>query len=206
MAASDPWSWEEDAFPPVAFCVRVLVQDGLSIPPFDRHAEGDGRLREVGLDAGIWREWLTSILRQRTTLAQTARVVGRGGELSPISAEARSATEVVRAPGSFCGGSSLLRERLEDLWGAYAPIGEAWKWRMSEVGRRLGAGHQQRALWNALRPFHDRLPTLAVFLIDYPEPVEMVLPPTACLIAPSENPEAYGRQVVAVAKRLAEPN
>jgi hypothetical protein len=49
--ASGQWHWSGDALPPVAFCVRALVLDGLAVPPFDRHPDRDGRLREIGLDA-----------------------------------------------------------------------------------------------------------------------------------------------------------
>ena len=81
---------------------------------------------------------------------------------------------------------------------------------MANVGcceRRLhGSGRQQRALWNALVPFHHRLPTLVVFLVDYVEPVTMALPPTTCLIAPEDDPKEFGRQVVAAATALASAN
>jgi hypothetical protein len=96
--------------------------------------------------------------------------------------------------------------RLDVLWDAYAPIGEAWQGRMSDVGRRLGSGRQQRALWQALTPFHERLPALSVFLVDYPVPVVMPLPPTACLIAPAKVAGEYGRQLVAAARQLATPS
>lgn len=203
VGSSDHWSWEEDAFPPVAFCVQALVQDGLLVPPFERHADGDGRLRALGLDAAVWREWVISTLHQRATLAEFARALGTQGNQEPIRATARTAGDVLRVPGSFCAGPNELRDRLSELWEGYAPIGETWKRRMSEVRPRFGSGPQQRALWNALTPFHDRLPTLSVFLVEYSEPVVMPLPPTTCLIAPAEDPEGYGRQVVAAASWLA---
>lgn len=119
---------------------------------------------------------------------------------------ARAAGEVLRVPGSFCPGPNELRARLDRLWDAYAADGETWKRRMSDIGRRFGSGRQQRALWQALRPFHERLATLSVFLVDYPEPVVMPLPPAACLIAPVEDPGEHGRQVVAAASRLVTPS
>jgi hypothetical protein len=198
----DRWSWEVDAFPPVAFCVDALVRDGLAVPPFDRHADGDRRLRAMGLDAAVWQEWLRSIIGQRRTLARVARSIANGGDREAPRSSALVAGDVLRIPGSFCGGPRELRDRLNDAWEAFAPSGEAWKRQMSEdIPHWLGPG-QQRSLWKALLPFHDRLPMLSVFLVAYPVPVVMALPPTTCLIAPAKEPEAYGGQVVAAAGQL----
>ncbi len=199
----DRWSWEEDAFSPVAFCVEALVVDGLNVPPFDRHAEGNGRLRAVGLDALIWRDWLTSLLQQRALLATAWQELASGLDDDAGREAARAAAEVVRAPGAFCPGPPQLRDRLFQLWKSYVPVGEAWKRRMSDGARSRFAPGPQRRLWKDLRPFHDRLPTISVFLIAYPEPVMLALPPTSCLIAPADGAEAYGRQVVAAAMELA---
>jgi hypothetical protein len=197
------WYWAEDAFPPVAFCVRALVVDGLSVPPFDRHDEGDGRLRQLGLDADLWRDWVAAIVRQHATIGELARTFGTPDARGPLQEQARAAAEVLRLPGSFCPGPIELRARLDDLFTDYAPAGKDWKRRMSDVPRLHGSGRQQRALWNALTPFHDRLAPLSVFLVDYAEPAIMPLPPATCLIAPAADPEAYGRQLVEAASRLA---
>jgi hypothetical protein len=197
LGSSDRWHWSEDAFPPVAFCVRALVLDGLAVPPFDRHSGGDGRLRALGLDAETWGRWLAALVRQHATIAELAPVAA-----SPESRGPMLAAEVLRTPGSFCPGPVELQNRLDELFTEYEPSGEAWKWRMSDARRLHGSGRQQRALWNALLPFHDRLPTLAVLLVDYVEPVMMPMPPTTCLIAPEDDPERFARQVVAAATAL----
>jgi len=72
-----------------------------------------------------------------------------------------------------------------------------------DVPRLHGSGREQRALWKALTPFHDRLAPLSVFLVEYPEPVVMPLPPATCLIAPAADPEGYGGQLVEAAGLLA---
>jgi hypothetical protein len=200
---SGHWYWSGDAFPPVSFCVRALVLDGLAVPPFDRHGEGDGRLRELGLDAEVWRAWVDSVLERQTAMMEHARTLGTPEARGPALERARAAAEVLRLPGSFCPGPEELRARLNELFADYAPAGEAWKRRMSEASRLHGSGRQQRALWRALTPFHDRLTTLSVFLVDYTEPVMMPLPPTTCLIAPDDDPERFARQVVAAAAALA---
>lgn len=70
------------------------------------------------------------------------------------------------------------------------------------VRNRL-APHAQRWLWKALVPFHDRLSTISVFLVDYPVPVVRAVPPTTCLIAPATGSADYARQVLAAAEQLA---
>ncbi len=197
------WHWSEDALPPVSFCVHALVLDGLRVPPFDRHADGDGRLRDLGLDAATWRAWVAAVLEQRAIAGDYARTLATPDARGPLLERVRAAGEVLRAPGSFCPASQELRARLNELFADYAPAGEEWKRRMSEASRLHGSGSQQRALWKALTPFHDRLATLSVFLVEYDVPAVMPLPPTSCLIAPYAEPEGFGRQVVAAATALA---
>lgn len=201
--SSDHWYWSEDAFPPVSFCVRALVLDGLAVPPFNRHADGDGALRQLGLDAEVWREWVASVLRQHATIGEHGRALGTPDARGPLRERARAAAEVLRLPGSFCPGPVELREHLDDLFTDYAPAGEDWKRRMSGVPRLHGSPRQQRALWKALTRFHDRPAPLSVFLVEYTEPVVMPLPPATCLIAPEQDPEGYGRQMISAATALA---
>jgi hypothetical protein len=200
--STDRWSWSEDAEPAVAFCVHALVHDGLTVPPFDQHPDGAGTLREAGLDASMWREWVEAVLRQWAVLSAVARNLGGNRDQRDLLASVRAAGEVLRAPGSFCPGSPELQRRLDDLWIAYQPVGEVWKERMT-VGEE-GVRHrlEGRWTWDALLPFHDRLPTISVFLVAYPVPVVMALPPTTCLIAPGDGPDAYGRQVLDAASQL----
>jgi hypothetical protein len=200
--STDRWSWSEDAVLPVAFFIHALVHDGLTVPPFDQHGGGDATLREAGLDASMWREWVEAVLRQWAVLSAVARNLGGNRDQRDLLASARAAGEVLRAPGSFCPGSPELQRRLDDLWIAYQPVGEVWKERMT-VGEE-GVRHrlEGRWTWDALLPFHDRLPTISVFLVAYPVPVVMALPPTTCLIAPGSGPESYGRQVLDAASQL----
>jgi len=41
----------------IDFCVWVLEQDGLQVPPFDCHPDGDGSLRTRGMTAETWLDW-----------------------------------------------------------------------------------------------------------------------------------------------------
>jgi hypothetical protein len=199
---SDGWFWSEDASPPIAFCVHALVQDGLRVRPFDRHPEGDGTLRARELDAHTWNAWLSAVV------AAQSRLSGRVGapDWPPDRAGLATLVEAASAPVALCPGTPELRVRLGELWVEYQPIGERWKWDLTSgprgVRNRLAPG-EQRWLWKALVPFHDRLPTLSVFLVDYPVPVVMPRPPATCLIAPADTSADYARQVLSAAELLA---
>jgi hypothetical protein len=158
---SDGWSWSEDASPPIAFCVHVLVWDGLRVPPFDRHPEGDGTLRARGLDAQTWNAWLPAVVAAQGRLSKRVR------EPEWLADRAGLATlvEAAMTPVALCPGTPELRARLGELWTDYLPKGERWKQDLTSgpqgVRNRLAPG-EQRWLWKALVPFHDRLPTLSV--------------------------------------------
>lgn len=197
------WHWSEDAFPPVAFCIHALILDGLRVPPFDRHGDGDARLRALGLDAAMWRAWVAVVVEQRAIAGELARALGTPEARGPLLERALRRPRLFGLPASLCPGSDELRARLDALFTDYRPAGDAWKRRIADPRHRLGSASQQRALWNALTPFHDRLATLSVFLVEYGEAVVIPLPPTACLIVPRADGEGYGRQVIAAAEALA---
>jgi hypothetical protein len=92
------------------FCVWVLEQDGLRVPLFDRHPEGDGRLRAAGLDADSWRRWL-------------AAAVANGREADRILAAARppnwNATRALRRPELAWRGNPRVGTLLVDLAAAH---------------------------------------------------------------------------------------
>lgn len=90
--STDRWFWSEDVDVAVDFCVRALRHDGLRVPPFDRHPDGDGSLRALGLDTGSWRRWLDAVLerlerldahiRQPDSRAHQPRRAGSGARSS----------------------------------------------------------------------------------------------------------------------------
>jgi hypothetical protein len=46
----------------VDFCIWVLEIDGLRVPPFDQHPEGNRILQNVGVNADSWRQWLSTVV------------------------------------------------------------------------------------------------------------------------------------------------
>src|SRR3990172_8178654 len=95
----DRWYWTGGAFSPRSFCIRALVLDGLAIPPFDRHTDGDGRLRELGLDAETWHAWVASVLRQHAIMGEHARTLGSPEARGPLLERALAAAKVISEPG-----------------------------------------------------------------------------------------------------------
>jgi hypothetical protein len=54
-----------DFDPGIQFAVWTLVHDGLQVPPYTAHPEGDGALRTLGLTAGDWRAWMQGFVADR---------------------------------------------------------------------------------------------------------------------------------------------
>lgn len=46
----------------VDFCVWILEQDGLQVPPFDLHPKRDGQLQAAGLRAAEWQQWFSQVV------------------------------------------------------------------------------------------------------------------------------------------------
>lgn len=57
-----PWGFHIGFNIMVDFCVWVLEIDGLHVPPFDRHPDGNGTLRARGMDASAWQEWVAMVV------------------------------------------------------------------------------------------------------------------------------------------------
>lgn len=199
----DRWFWSEDVDVAVDFCVRALRHDGLRVPPFDRHPDGDGSLRTVGLDPRGWRRWLDTVLEGLERLDAHIRLPDR-------RAHPRALAEIGQAlgrPGGLCPCGPDLQTRLDRLWAAHGPAADAWKRAMTDKpGLARLAPTEAHRLWRSIEPFHARLPTLRVFLVDYPEPVVMTIPPTTCLVArdPADRDgSAYVRALATAAGELA---
>lgn len=187
----------------VDFCIRALRHDGLRVAPFDRHPAGDGALRDLGLEPRSWSVWLREVVRQVELLDGHLRQPDLGGHRRAIANISRSPDR----PRALCPGDRELRARLDELWTAHKPVADAWKRAITGRPRheipRIG---EARRLWRALEPFRARLPTLRIFLVDYPVPVFMTIPPSTCLIARDATDaerSKYARTLVAAAAELA---
>jgi hypothetical protein len=206
FGSNDRWTWSSDAFAPLWFCVRTLTYDGLRVPPFDQHPDGDGRLRALGLDADMWQRWVAAVLRQNDDMGEFARSV-RPNEPPTESERQRilEASNVLVRPGSFCPGPNDLKRELDDMFVPLYHVGEEWRQRaFLEMLSPDGSAGQARQIWKGLLPFHKRLPTFKVFIVEYPAAVVMTVPPSTAVISPATRTAGYGQQVIAAASTLAD--
>lgn len=202
--SSDRWTWSMDVERSVDFCVYALRRDGLRVAPFDQHPEGDGSLRANGLDAESWQAWLTSVLDAHGRL----KAISSAGDLSQVERQQiKEAFDAFSAPAGLCPGSSELRAQLEALWVEYEPTGLRWEDSLTggptgRVSRFLT--RPARQIWKGLLPYHERLATLQVYLVDYPAPAVLTVPPLTCVIAPATaDRDGFAGQVVSAAEMLA---
>jgi hypothetical protein len=62
LGSSNRWMINIESGEYLNFCVWILIQDGLKIPPFDSHLEGSRELQNLGLNSENWWVWFKRIL------------------------------------------------------------------------------------------------------------------------------------------------
>ena len=186
----------------VDFCLWVLERDGLRVPPFDHHPDGDGTLRAAGLDAASWRRWI-------------AQVVASRDELDALfGAEAHTALR----------GSTRLHERHlallpAPLWDGGPEVGRllaelAEEYRSVSTARTAGSERlptpSEHRLADVLSPFRDAIPApLRTIFVAYPGPIRTEFPPSAVVLAVSGWAPAAAdlvAEIVSSAEALARSN
>ncbi|MGI8913165.1 MAG: hypothetical protein ACR2JY_05130 [Chloroflexota bacterium] len=196
QGSAESWHWSTDVEPGVNFCVWALQADGLRVPPFDQHPEGDGSLRVVGLTPLTWRAWLAEVFNCRQQISD-----------SPFPPP-RALVESIFAPASLWRGDLAVGARLADLWPGYAAQADAWKrhYALEADPTRLAPTAHHR-LWQQLAPYRRQLPPLRFFLVEYPQVVLDVIPPETALIgtgAGALDPSSYTTAVLRTAELLAQ--
>lgn len=172
----DRWYWLTDVNVGVNFCVWTLRADGLRAPPFDRHPDGDGTLREAGLTRTSWRSWLERVLDLQRQFHETSRrgVWPPPRELALLSSETYRPWEDAPAVGAA----------LAELWPRYYAQAEVWRRRhtLETDPARPPSAAEGRRLWRAVTRAHGDLPSLRVYLVDYPDVVLALVPPLSALL------------------------
>jgi hypothetical protein len=194
--------WTESNSLAVGFAIWVLQRDGLRVPPFDVHADGDGQLRSIGLDGPTWSTWVAEIVTAELGLGQAVLA----HHFATISDDARRKITRMQeraSPIECWGGSSQIGNALEGLWDAYHPIGEAWARTLTSVARnsRISTA-QERRLQHQLEQLGGVLPTLHIYLADYVDVVALALPPASCVVGVGPR-DAEGRKFVDEVTRAA---
>src|SRR5258708_3860245 len=168
----------------VDFCTWVLEVDGLHVPPFDQHPERDGSLRTAGLDAEAWQSWLTRVVNLQYEQQQAHQRQPRTDPLNP-QFDLRSVLipEALNPPIAWTGNDAV-RSRLAELWEQYGPLSNE----RNKAEARLARKRQQLEieqrinLWRALSPYHSRIPTLIVHMVQYEQPINYLIPPISVIM------------------------
>jgi hypothetical protein len=195
----DSWTFSTSTNRDVEFCVWTLLRDGLRVPPFDRHSDGDGGLRARGLTATDWWTWFTAVVdgaagfdgRRQSEYIERLEGHFRATGVLPTTQELAklAPSPHLAAPSAvdLWEGPSDLRQTLADLHGAYRADSEersAREWDLIErtlsTAREEGAERSQR-LWEQVQRYRP-LPPLFFYQVDYPEPLLVVMPPAAAVL------------------------
>jgi len=210
--------------PEVDFCVWALRRDGLRVPPFDQHADGDASLRDAGLTAANWWTWLTAVVaaaaavdsrNQSDHVERMERHFREKGQ-PPTSQELREMAarldERPRTALDLWEGPTEVRRVLADLREPYLSERRGrGREEMQVVRRATAAQHEASAqrsqrLWMEIQRYRP-LPPLFFYQVDYPTPVLAAMPPAAGVLGGIDGvvhlDPAYERLVLSAAAELA---
>jgi hypothetical protein len=155
------------------FCVWVLERDGLRVPPFDRHPDGDGSLRAAGMTMAAWRAWFARVVA--AVAAFSAALPRHDDDAWPPFPD----------PVALWEGAPAVAARLADLDAAYDAVSNARKDASAHFwwpGLR-DIDEETDQLWEELVPYQRRLPPLRVVYVAYPGPARLVVPPATVVLA-----------------------
>jgi len=199
VGTENSWSFSHSFEMTVDFCVWVLEKDGLQVPPFDAHPEGDGTLRSVGLQAQEWRSWIAQVVQLQYRECQVlSRELKVGVDPTPFFLAG------AHNPPTSWSGNVGVGKHLDELWKQYKPLSNMRReWVPSLAKQWVPVMHQ---LWNDLQPYHACFPALTIYLVKYPQQVEYIIPPISVILTIVDDlpdGETFRLQVLHVAESLA---
>lgn len=134
----------------IDFCFWILEVDGLHVPPFTHHAEGNGALRALGMDATSWLTWTQNVIQQHdqqkyTTQRESVRLTNetwrafnadptapKGDNRQRMLAFQQRLIQAKRErnilipeftdPSQSWQGNTDIQEQLKELWKQYRLI------------------------------------------------------------------------------------
>lgn len=224
MSQEPPWALKESFSPEIDFCIWVLEVDGLRVPPFDRHAEGDGSLRARSMNAEDWQSWVTRIVLlldqrllwhiedQQSSVASSLKKLKAWQEqqyqqaataVRQIYGESHPPNIWISNPSDIWDGEPSVGELLRELWSRYQSVfGE----RENNWSEQLVQAPGSQRLYDALIPYQTRIASLALYLVAYPEPVEYLVPPVSAILSVNNErsgSDTFKERVVHAAEGLA---
>ena len=197
VGSASPWLFRYDYSRLIDFCLWVLEKDGLQVSPFDAHLPGDNSLRQAGLQASEWLEWLKEVVnlheQQRQVVLQKHMLGGQGSLPSEIL--------MASDPPSIWRGNAQVKQHLQELWTQYQPVSSTRrKWLRALTTQIRSAGQQ---LWHDLQLYQTRLPALMVYFVEYPQQVLLPIPPISIIMTVvngSMSGEDFRRQILQTVK------
>lgn len=157
----------------VDFCFWILERDGLQIPPFDRHVEGDGLVRAAGLDLASWSSWFGRVM---AAVAERHDIVTSSRTKASDFARLRALEPPALWDGAPAVGKLLVE--LDEEYGEDLGEREQIKLELHRVLAECGS-----QLWEDLARYRRVLPPVNVVVTCYPGPVQQVVPPDTVLLA-----------------------
>lgn len=263
------WSYDEDFNLKIDFCIWVLKVDGLHVPPFDKHSEGNRVLTNLGLEAEAWHSWLLKVVATQDpyfldtgtreeyiawaesdlAVLQKAKSLGKLNideyeyqrRENKIIARIQKYHLAAEIADPFCRscdppgiwmGNSEVGKILWDLWQSYQEMWEEkntlWveeyiedqekREQMSGINQfwhsLIEAGssffdrkrHRKYQLYKKLKQYGNCLDTLNIYEVDYPFPVEYLVPPGSIIISVAKgerDTDTYSQRVLQATKNLA---
>jgi len=200
--AGYPWLYHQSFNMMVDFCIWVLEQDGLQIPPFDAHSDGDGMLRRAGLQTSEWESWLVHIVELQHQQAQILRQ--KAGTNKGQMAIPHFLYDAHDPPTAWLGTASV-KECLYPMWEQYKMLSrQRKKWEKSVAKQWRASGANQR-LWTDLQSYRAYVPSLTIYLVEYSRLVEYLIPPMSGILTLNSDPfnsEDFHRRVLHTAECL----
>jgi hypothetical protein len=200
------WFYSQDFNKAIDFCIWTLEVDGLHVPPFDSHPEGDGSLRALGLTAKDWQDWLLFMIHQQNEQSRLLRQQAAPGK----ELFSRFPSGIHHPPSAWNKGTAL-RNKLDELWEQYGSISHQRRKREFELARVLRKEERtsNKRLYDELKPYHNRIPPLAIYEVAYEHPLDYIMAPATLVMTVQEGqPEArefHERVLAAVAELAAYP-
>jgi hypothetical protein len=222
LFSTDPWFWSYGFRATIDFAVWALETDGLRVPPFDQHADGNGELRSRGMTAETWVAWLRELVSvagddeaQRAfgrLVAQESRRTGSPVHLPPPpfmdpTAAWQGAAEVGELLAEWRRLPPEMARLPLEQWSGYPRVGN--QRHEVEHGNMELRHDVMRRLWRDLKPYHRRMPRLRVHVVAYPARVQYVATPDAVVLGlnePFAEPMTFRDAILAAAEAVAQSN
>jgi len=222
----------------IDFCVWVLEVEGLQTPPFVYHKKGSNALQAEGFTAEAWQEWMCRVVSTedlRLTIIKEPEAWIKlmlesqfsnhtdPSKLSTLRASLEKEVnltisecqKILERIGTFSDNSTPpdvwtgkpgIRELLKKMWQDYLKIQgqrRAKKERDSDYIQSLMDLHDE------LQQFYPNLKYLEVYQVNYPTPIEYIVPPAAIIVSLanlSMGSESYCQSILRAAEKLAALN